>query len=126
MIVDTSALIAILRREPEADQFTELLLAASDVRISAGTLIEAHLVAERDGGSAELEEMIEAIGAEIVAADAGQIRLALDGFRRFGKGCHPAGLNFGDLFAYALARALDEPLLFKGDDFGRTDIRAAL
>ena len=81
----------------------ERLLAAADVRIAAGTLIETR----------------------IVAVDVHQGELAFEGFRRFGKGRHAAGLNFGDLFAYALARALDEPLLFKGDAFVQTDVKAA-
>ncbi len=123
MIIDTSALIAVLRREPEADGFVESLLATSEVRVSAGTLLEARLVAERDGGTAELVELLEVFGIDVVPVDARQIDLAFDGFRRFGKGRHPAGLNFGDLFAYALARALNAPLLFKGDDFGRTDVK---
>lgn len=125
MIVDTSALIAVLRREPEADRFIDRLLATSEVRISAGTLLEIRIVAERDGGSAELEELQATLGIEVVPVDARQVDLAFDGFRRFGKGRHPAALNFGDLFAYALARAMDEPLLFKGDDFNRTDVKAA-
>ena len=125
MIVDTSALIVVLRREPEADRFIDRLLATSEVRISAGTLLEIRIVAERDGGSAELEELLAALGIEVVPVDARQADLAFDGFRSFGKGRHPAALNFGDLFAYALARAMDEPLLFKGDDFNRTDVKAA-
>ncbi len=67
--------------------------------------------------------ILEVLGIDVVPVDARQVDLAFDGFRRFGKGRHPAGLNFGDLFAYALARALDAPLLFKGDDFGRTDVK---
>ncbi len=125
MIVDTSALIAVLRREPDMDRLIERLLAAADIRISAATLIETRIVAERDGGGQELVELTELLGVEVVAVDARQGELAFEGFRRFGKGRHAAGLNFGDLFAYALARALDEPLLFKGDDFARTDIKAA-
>ena len=125
MIVDTSALIAVLRREPEADRFIDRLLATSEVRISAGTLPEIRIVAERDGGSAELGGLQATLGIEVVPVDARQVDLAFDGFRRFGKGRHPAALNFGDLFAYALARAMDEPLLFKGDDFNRTDVKAA-
>lgn len=125
MIVDTSALVTILRREPEADRFIDRLLAVPDVRVSAGTLLETRLVAERDGGTAELGEIIEVASIEIVPVDARQVDLAFDGFRRFGKGRHAAGLNFGDLFAYALAHALDEPLLFKGDDFAQTDVKAA-
>ena len=123
MIVDTSALIAVLRHEPEADGFVELMLASSAVQVSAGTLLETHIVAERDGGAAEMADLLEAIGVEVVPVDARQVDLAFDGFRRFGKGRHPAGLNFGDLFAYALARALDAPLLFKGNDFARTDVK---
>ncbi len=125
MILDTSALIAVLRREPDRDRLIERLLAAADVRISAGTLIETRIVAKRDGGGQELLELTDLLGVEVVAVDARQGELAFEGFRRFGKGRHAAGLNFGDLFAYALARALDEPLLFKGDDFVQTDVKAA-
>lgn len=125
MIVDTSALIAILRREPDADHLIDLLLSAPEPRMSVGTLLEARIVAERDGGLAELEELIGAAGIEIVPPDLRQADLAFQGFRRFGKGRHPAALNFGDLFAYALAQALDEPLLFKGSDFPQTDVRIA-
>jgi ribonuclease VapC len=125
MILDTSALVAVLRREPDKDRLIDRLLAAADVRISAGTLIETRIVAERDGGGQELLELTELLGVEVVAVDARQGELASEGFRRFGKGRHAAGLNFGDLFAYALARALDEPLLFKGDDFAQTDVKAA-
>lgn len=125
MIVDTSALIAILRSEPEAAPFTEVLLRSAVVRISAGTLLETRLVAERDRGLAELGELLETLGVEVVPVDAAQVELASEGFRRFGKGRHPAGLNYGDLFAYALARAFDEALLFKGNDFGQTDLRRA-
>ncbi len=125
MIVDTSALISVLRREPEADRFIDRLLAARHVRISTATLLETRLVAERDGGSGELLELIEAAGIEVVPVDARQAELAFEGFRRFGKGRHAAALNVGDLFSYGLARALDEPLLFKGDDFAHTDVKAA-
>lgn len=124
MIVDTSALVAVLRREDGADRLIDHLLSGAEVRISAGTLIETRIVAERDGGTAELEELIEAVGIEIVPVDARQAALAFEGFRRFGKGRHRAGLNFGDLFAYALARTLDEPLLYQGADFIHTDVAA--
>ena len=125
MIVDTSALIAILRREPDAETLIERMLAEASVRVSAGTLLEARIVAERDGGGKELDGILEAASIEIVPVDAHQIDLAFDGFRRFGKGRHKASLNFGDLFAYGLARALDEPVLFKGEDFTYTDVPAA-
>ncbi len=125
MIVDTSALIAILRREPDAEALVERMLTEANVRVSAGTLLEARIVAERDGGGKELDGILEAAAIEIVPVDAHQVDLAFDGFRRFGKGRHKASLNFGDLFAYGLARALDEPVLFKGDDFNYTDVPSA-
>ena len=125
MIVDTSALIAILRREPESASLVERMLKEARLRISAGTLLEVRMVAERDGGGKELEALLAAAAIEVISVDARQIDLAFDGFRRFGKGRHKAGLNFGDLFAYGLARALDEPILFKGDDFNYTDVAVA-
>lgn len=125
MIVDSSALIAILRKEPEAAAFAGMLLAAQ-ARVSAGTLIEALIVAERDGGADDLQELLEWFDARIEAVDSRQIAFALSGFRKYGKGRHPAALNFGDLFAYALAKAVDEPLLFKGEDFAQTDLRPAV
>lgn len=126
MIIDTSALIAILRQEPEAAAFTDALLRSAENRISAATLLEAQLVALGYGGLKELTALLQEIGAEIVPFDERQAELALDGFRRFGKGRHPASLNYGDCFAYALARALDEPLLFKGRDFSKTDVEQAI
>ena len=126
MIVDTSALIAMLREEPEAEAFRDRLVGAANVRVSAGTLLESRIVAARTDNDGELRRLLETAAAEVVAFDARQAELAFDGFVRFGKGRHPAGLNFGDLFAYALARSTGEPLLFKGDDFGQTDIEGAL
>ena len=125
MIVDTSALIAILRGEPGAIALREKLLQAAEPRISAGTLLEARMVAERDGGVMDLNALLSAAGVEIVPVDEAQVDAAHDGFRRFGKGRHPAGLNYGDCFAYGLARLLGEPLLFKGEDFSLTDVDAA-
>lgn len=125
MIVDTSALVAILLNEPEADSFIDLLLADAHPRISAGNLLETQIVAAGYHLAEDLPELIDLIGAEIIAFDEHQIRLAFEAFLKFGKDRHPAGLNFGDCFAYAAARALDEPLLFKGNDFSKTDVRAA-
>ena len=125
MIVDTSALIAILRGEPGAIALREKLLQAAEPRISAGTLLEARMVAERDGGVMDLNALLSAAGVEIVPVDEAQVDAAHDGFRRFGKGRHPAGLNYGDCFAYGLARLLGEPLLFKGEDFSLTDVDPA-
>lgn len=126
MIVDTSAIVAILRRENGFEILRERLLASRELRISAGTLIEARIVVERYDGAPELDEFLGDNDIEIVPVDARHVELAHEGFRRFGKGRHSARLNFGDLFAYALARAYDEPLLFIGTDFGATDIRSAL
>lgn len=125
MIVDTSALIAILTREPEAALFNAKIAEAVSPRISAGTLVEARLVAARYGTGDELEQLLLAAAIEVAPVDSAQADIAFQGFLRFGKGRHAAGLNFGDLFAYALARTTGEPLLFKGDDFARTDVVAA-
>jgi ribonuclease VapC len=123
VIVDTSALIAILRQEEGWQRLRDQLLAAPTVRMAEGTLLEALIVAERDGGVAELRALVETLGIEIVPTDEHQVNLALEGFRRFGRGRHPAGLNYGDLFAYALARYTDQSLVFVGDDFAKTDVR---
>ncbi|GMU61808.1 MAG: ribonuclease VapC [Myxococcaceae bacterium] len=125
MIVDTSALVAILRQEPEEDRFVELLLADSSPRLSAATLCEARVVALGYGFDAELAELLDLIAPAVVPVDERQAALAFDAFKRFGKGRHPAGLNFGDCFSYAAARALDEPLLFKGEGFSKTDVTIA-
>ncbi|MBI3182392.1 MAG: type II toxin-antitoxin system VapC family toxin [Myxococcales bacterium] len=125
MIIDTSAVVAILRQEPEGARFSELLLRSEDNRVSAGTLLELQIVAIGYRISAELGEFLDLIGAEVVPFDEIQAELAREGFEKFGKGRHPAGLNFGDCFSYALAKALDEPLLFKGDDFSKTDVALA-
>lgn len=126
MIVDTSALIAILRKEQGYQSLIETVLKADRVRISAATLLESRMVANRDNGLSELAELLVTVDAEIIAVDQVQADIAFQGFLRYGKGQHPAGLNFGDCFSYALAKAYDEPLLFKGDDFPRTDIAAAI
>lgn len=125
MIVDTSALMAILLDEPEAERFTELCLALPRTRISAGTLLETRIVAAANRVGDELADLLDLIAAEVVPFDEDQAKLAFDAFAKFGKGRHAAGLNFGDCFAYAAARALEEPLLFKGGDFARTDVEVA-
>ncbi|MEW5741525.1 MAG: type II toxin-antitoxin system VapC family toxin [Myxococcota bacterium] len=125
MIADTSALVAILRQEPEEARFIELLLADARPRLSAATLCEARIVAFGYRIDAELAELLDLVAPEVVTVDEMQVKLAFEAFRRFGRGRHPAGLNFGDCFSYAVARALDEPLLFKGDDFSKTDVKIA-
>lgn len=129
MIIDTSALVAILLDEPERRAFTEAIEAAETRRLSAATLLETSIVIEsRFGpeGARDLDHLVEAAGVELVPVDAEQVAIARRAFGRYGKGRHPAGLNFGDCFAYALAKTLAEPLLFKGDDLGRTDVEAAV
>ena len=125
MIVDTSAIIAVMRDEPEAAEFADLMLAAESVRISAGTMLELRIVATRCGEGAILDQLLALFGAETVPVDGDQVELASDGFRRFGKGRHAAGLNYGDCFAYGLARCANEALLFKGNDFALTDVVSA-
>lgn len=129
MVVDTSALVAILLREPGAEAFERALASARVRLVSAVTRVELSFVIEGrkgDAGRADLELLLQAGGFEVVSVTPQQATIAIDAFRRFGKGRHPAGLNIGDCFSYALAKATDHPLLFKGDDFPRTDIRAAV
>lgn len=125
MIVDTSALIGILRKEADWEALLDKLLAAPVARMSAGTLIETRIVAEREGGAADLAILLAQAAIQVVPVDQAQADAAHDGFLLFGKGRHPAALNLGDLFAYGLAKVTGEPLLFKGNDFARTDLRAA-
>jgi len=129
IVVDSSALIAILRPEAEADTFSDLVGEDGAPRISAVTLFETRLVLSSRGGAAKLRELddwLRVARVVTVAFDGDQSTLAFDAYRRFGKGNHPAGLNLGDCASYALARSLDAPLLFKGNDFSRTDIRRVL
>ena len=128
MVIDTSALIAILQDEPERRAFNETIEAAERRAMSVASFVEASMIMEaRHGpeGIRNLDLFIAKAGIELVAVDADQAHVARTAFRVYGKRRHPAGLNFGDCFAYALARTLDESLLFKGDDFSRTDIAAA-
>ncbi len=130
VVVDTSAIVAILQDEPETLPFTKLM-AEHEISMSTGSLIETLRVIRvrrTEGGVSRVWAMIEAQGITLVAPDQEQVALADEGMRRFGKGRGepPAVLNFGDLFAYALARHLRAPLLFKGNDFSRTDISPAL
>ena len=127
MIIDTSAILAILFREPDAERFARAITAASSRRISAATLLEATIVLESRSGSAaahELDAFLRRAQIELAPVTPEQAQTARQAWRRFGKGNHPAGLNFGDCFAYALAKATREPLLFKGRDFELTDIPA--
>ncbi|MEX2195794.1 MAG: type II toxin-antitoxin system VapC family toxin [Thermoleophilaceae bacterium] len=129
MVIDTSALVAVLFDEPERRTFTEAMEVDSRRLISAGTLIEASILVEARRGEAagrELDLLLHRADVAVVPVDAEQAELARDAWRRYGKGRHPAGLNFGDCFAYALAAVTGEPLLFKGQDFPQTGIPAAV
>lgn len=125
MVVDTSAVSAILFGEAEGPAFLRALAGPERKFISAFTRLEASIVVEArkgDAGARALDELLTASGVDTVPFDLGQAELALDAWRRYGKGRHPTGLNLGDCAAYALARFIGEPLLYKGDDFEKTDV----
>ena len=128
--VDSSAIIAILRAEPEEQRFTDAIIDADASFISSVSLQESSMVLAGQRGSAAtwqpLDELIQRLSMEIVPHDADLARIAREAFLRFGKGRHPAALNCGDCASYALAKARGLKLLFKGQDFARTDIVAAL
>ena len=128
MIVDSSAVLAILFSEPDARRHAGAIMAASPCRMSVANVLEASIVVERRGGDTaahELDTLLESAEIELVPVTIEHLEAARRAWRRFGKGNHPAALNFGDCFAYALAKATGEPLLFKGEDFAQTDIEAA-
>jgi ribonuclease VapC len=126
IVVDTSALIAIAFDEAKAGACSEALEAETEVLISAGTLAESLIVARRQRQTEEVERLIVDLGVEIVNVTPASARRVAEAYDRWGKGIHPAGLNFGDCFAYALAKEHSCPLLFVGNDFARTDIKSAL
>ncbi len=133
MIVDTSAIIAIVRNEPEGAVFLNRLIdarsAGEATRISAATLVELTTVVDRYGeikAARLLDALLAELRLDVVPVDAAQAAVARAANRAFGKGFHPARLNLGDCFTYALARQAGEPLLFKGDDFSQTDVESAV
>ncbi len=128
MILDTSALLAVLFDEPDTDYFERLIASTAPCRISAVNHLEAAMVVESrmgDEGGRQLDNFVDTAEIELVPVTPEQAQAARLAWRKYGKGNHPAGLNFGDCFAYALAEATREPLLFKGEDFTLTDIEAA-
>lgn len=128
IVVDTSALVAILRLEPEQVCFLEILVEAEEIFMSALTLYEIHVVMFSKWGQVgldALEALLNELGAEIVPFDHQEAAAALQAYRTFGRGFHPAGLNLCDCAAYGLAERLGAPLLYKGKDFAATGIRAA-
>ncbi len=129
MVIDTSALVAILLDEPERRAFNERIEADRKRLVSAATVLETGIVLESRNGEAagrELDLFLHRAKFQVLAVDADQAEIARAAFRKFGKGRHSAALNFGDCFSYAAAKATGEPLLFKGNDFGRTDIVPAV
>lgn len=128
MVIDTSAVIALLLNEPESGIFASAIANASKRLISAASALEAAIVIQCKKGAEGvtlLDDLMAVARFEIVSLDEAQYRLAREAYQRFGKGYHPAGLNFGDCCSYALARYRNETLLFKGNDFGKTDIAVA-
>ena len=128
MVLDTSAIMSILRQEDDAEQIAACVARASSVCISAVTRLEAFTVAMARGeiGSQKLAELLGQLSPQVIAFDEVQSSLAVTAVKAFGKGHHAARLNFGDCCAYALAKSLNLPLLYKGNDFAQTDIVSAL
>ena len=120
--VDTSALMAIVLAEPDGAACVDVLEAETEVVISAGTVAEALIVAGRRNVADEMATLIEGLGFTVAPVTAAAARGVAQAYARWGKGVHPAGLNFGDCFAYAVAKDHDCPLLYVGDDFARTDL----
>jgi ribonuclease VapC len=126
MVIDSSAIIALLLGEPEAKAIASAIAGDAQRLIAACNALECAVVMEvkkGPSGQRELDLVMHEAGIEIVGMDASQVSLAREAYRRFGKGRHPAGVNLGDCCAYALARQTGEPLLFKGNDFSKTDVR---
>jgi ribonuclease VapC len=125
--IDSSAVIATVMREADERLYVVAIRAADSCVLSAANYLECAIVLTRfTDGRQELDEWIDHFGIEVVSVDLAQARIAADAFARFGRGQHPARLNYGDCFAYALAASRGIPLLYKGIDFGRTDVGSAL
>ena len=130
MVIDASAIVAIFFEEPDFPKLLNVIQSAPSRLISAATRLEAGIVLDQSGApSAEhrdrLSEFLEDLQIRVVAFSEAHAQTAREAYRRYGKGRHPAGLNFGDCMSYALAKSLDEPLLYKGTDFSLTDVRVA-
>lgn len=129
MIIDASAVLAILLAEADAERYAEAIHAADACRMSAANFLEAAIIIDNRVGTTagrQLDNLLGRANIGIEPVTAAQARLARQAYLEFGKGNHPAALNFGDCFAYALAKAAGEPLLFKGEDFSRTDVHPVL
>lgn len=126
IIVDTSALLAILLKEPGGPACLQVITGNRELAMSAGTLTEALIVSSRRNQQSDLKNLLITAGVDIVPVTAATAQLCAEAHLQWGKGIHPAGLNFGDCFAYALARERNCPLLFVGNDFSQTDIASAI
>jgi ribonuclease VapC len=125
VIIDTSALVALLDQEPEAARIAHALASTPERTLSAANLVEIGIVMQArrgDDGARDLDLLLAKLKVEIAVVTPGHADIARKAFRRYGRGRHVANLNFGDCFAYALAKDKSAPLLFKGDDFGQTDV----
>jgi ribonuclease VapC len=128
MIVDSSAIVAILLQESDALRIANAMAASPDCTVPASCMLEVSIVMQtraKDQGEIALDMLLARDSMKVIPFTVGQVRIARDAFRRYGKGRHPAGLNFGDCMAYAAAKETGEELLFKGTDFGKTDIAVA-
>lgn len=126
IVADTSALMAVVLDEPHAAACIAVLEAEQDVLVSAGTVAEAMIVAGARNVAAEMQSLISNLGFEVVPVTASSAARIAQAYARWGRGMHPAGLNFGDCFAYEIAKERDCRLLFIGEDFSRTDLKPAL
>ena len=124
--VDTSALMAVLLDEPETAACVEALSTGDRIVVSAGTVAEAMIVAERRGVGAEMAGLLDGLGLEVVNVTLAVARRVAESYGQWGKGVNPAGLNFGDCFAHEVAKTHDCPLLYVGVDFARTDVASVL
>jgi len=128
MVLDTFAIIAILQNEPEADHLISVMQNAESLRVSAASVVELGIVMYArygDAGELEVDQFIHRLNISILPVSAEQAELARTAYRKYGKGIHSAGLNYGDFFSYALAVSLQEELLFVGQDFSKTDVKIA-
>jgi len=130
VVIDPSAIIAMISGEPEVNDFLELCLTAETIRLSAAGYVEAAIMLDNRNpiaASVELDRLLELLSVSVVPVTPAQARIARQAHREYGRGSgHPARLNFGDCFSYALARDTAEPLLFKGTDFAQTDVVSAI
>lgn len=126
IVVDTSALMALLLSEPSADRIAEILASEDQIVLSAGTLAEALIVAARRGVSEEMTQLLDGLSIEVETLNAAHAHAVAEAYAAWGRGVSPAGLSFGDCFAYVAAKAHDAPLLFVGDDFLKTDVTPAV